>query len=421
MLAWPQWPRVPLHVPLWCIVVVLAYLGPGCTNDTPASAQHKQAREDPGAPKSVKEDPGAPKPVKVARVGQVPMERMVTALGSLAAYEQATVSVKAPGRVQNIGVDLGSIVKRGQILAQIEAQDYQLRVQQAEAALAQARVRLGLAPGQSGARLDLERSSTVKQARALLDEAKANHERSLTLFQQGVLAQAQLGTAEAAYKVAQSRYEDALEEMRNRQAILGQRQSDLDLARQQLTDTTIHAPFDGAVQERRANVGEYLAAGAPIATIVRMDPVRLRVDVPEREATSVRIGQTVRVTVEGDTTLYTGRIARLSPTLTPQSRMLLVEAEVKNPGTLRPGAFARTDIVVDANNPAVAVPANAIVTFAGVEKVLMVQGGKTVEKTIITRRRTGDWVEVASGVNVGDIVVINPGNLQSGQAVTVME
>jgi RND family efflux transporter MFP subunit len=349
------------------------------------------------------------------------MERMVTALGSLAAYEQATVSVKVPGRVQHIDVDLGSIVKRGQILAQIEAQDYQLRVQQAEAALAQARVRLGLAPGQSGARLDLERTSTVKQARALLDEAKATHERSLTLFQQGVLAQAQLGAAEAAYKVAQSRYEDALEEMRNRQAILGQRQSELDLARQQLTDTTIHAPFDGAVQERRANVGEYLAAGAPIATIVRMDPVRLRVDVPEREATSVRIGQTVRVTVEGDTTLYTGRIARLSPTLTPQSRMLLVEAEVKNPGTLRPGAFARTDIVVDANNPAVAVPANAIVTFAGVEKILVVQGGKTVEKTITTRRRTGDWVEVASGVNVGDMVVINPGNLQAGQAVTVME
>jgi RND family efflux transporter MFP subunit len=221
--------------------------------------------------------------------------------------------------------------------------------------------------------------------------------------------------------VAQSRYEDALEEVRNRQALLGQRQSELDLARQQLTDTTISAPFDGAIQERRANVGEYLAAGAPVATIVRMDPVRLRVDVPEREASSVRVGQKVRVAVEGDTTLYTGRIARLSPTITPQSRMLLVEAEVKNPGTLRPGAFARTDIIVDANNPAVAVPANAIVTFAGVEKVLIVQSGQTVEKTIITRRRTGDWVEVASGVNVGDMVVINPGNLQSGQAVTVME
>jgi RND family efflux transporter MFP subunit len=349
------------------------------------------------------------------------MERMVTALGSLAAYEQATVSVKVPGRVQSITVDLGSTVKRGQVLAQIEAQDYQLRVQQAEAALVQVRVRLGLAPGQNGTRIDLERTSTVKQARAVLDEAKASHERSVTLFQQGILAQAQLGTAEAAYKVAQSRYEDALEEVRNRQALLGQRQSELDLARQQLTDTTIYAPFDGAIQERRANVGEYLSAGAPIATIVRMDPVRLRVDVPEREASSVRVGQKVRVTVEGDTTLYTGRIARLSPTITPQSRMLIVEAEVSNPGSLRPGSFAHADIIVDANNPAVAVPANTIVTFAGVEKVLIVQSGKTMEKTIITRRRAGDWVEVASGVNVGDMVVINPGNLQSGQAVTVME
>jgi RND family efflux transporter MFP subunit len=393
------------------MAIVLAYFCLASQSNYLASAQ-----QNPGRP-----EPGAPRAVKVIRVAQVPMERAVTAFGSLAAYDQATVSVKVPGRLRSISVDLGSVVRQGQVIAQIETQDYQLRIQQATAALAQARARLGLAPDQNHDRIDPERTSTVRQARAVLDEAQANQERIKTLYDQGIIPQAQVGTAEASYKVALSRYEDAIEEVRNRQALLAQRSSELELARQQLADTTIYAPFDGAIQERRASVGEYLGVGAPVATIVRMDPLRLRADVPERDAPSIRIGQHVRVTVEGDENVYTGRIARLSPAITPQNRMLMVEAEVRNKGTLRPGAFARADIVIDDQNLTLAVPANAISTFAGVEKVLLVQDGKVSEKPITTKRRTAEWVEVLSGVKVGDVVVINPGNLQSGQAVTVTE
>ena len=333
--AWPwRWGR---HMAIWGVVVSLSWLGVGCQGESPASAQQTQSRADASASRSV----------RVTRVVQVPLERAVTALGSLAAYDQATVSVKVPGRLQKISVDLGSIVRQGQVIAQIETQDYQLRVQQATAALAQARARLGLAPEQNHDRVDPEQTSTARQARAMLDEARAHQERTKTLFTQGIIPQAQVDTAESSYKVALSRYEDAIEEVRNRQAMLAQRRSELDIARQQLADTTISAPFDGAVQERRASVGEYLVAGAPLATIVRMDPLRLRAEVPEREASSVRIGQTVRVTVEGDANAYTGRIARLSPAISPQNRMLMVEAEVRNNGALRPGAFARADIVID--------------------------------------------------------------------------
>ena len=157
-------------------------------------------------------------------------------------------------------------------------------------------------------------------------------------------------------------------------------------------------------------------------TIVRMDPIRLRAEVPERDAHSVRGGQQVRVTLEGDATVYTGHIARLSPAIGAQNRMLLVEAEVRNDsGHLRPGSFAKAEIVSDPETSTTAVPANTIVSFAGVEKVILVQDGKAVEKQINTGRRNGDWVEVSSGVNVGDVVVVSPGNLQSGQPVTVIE
>ena len=221
--------------------------------------------------------------------------------------------------------------------------------------------------------------------------------------------------------MALSRYQDAIEEIRNRQAVMAQRRSELSLARQQLADTSVYEPLDGVVQEKRASVGEYLAAGAPVVNIVKMDPLRLRAEVPEREAKNVRSGQSVRVTLDGDTTVYLGQIMRLSPVIAQQSRMLLVEADVRNNGKLRPGAFAHAEIVTNDAQMAATVPSRAIVTFAGIEKVIVVQNGKALEKPVTTGRRNGEWTEIVAGVNVGDQVVVDPGNLQSGQAVEVVE
>jgi multidrug efflux pump subunit AcrA (membrane-fusion protein) len=101
------------------------------------------------------------------------------------------------------------------------------------------------------------------------------------------------------------------------------------------------------------------------------------------------------------------------------SRTLIVEAEVANPnGRLRPGAFARAEIVVEAERSAVIVPAAAIVTFAGVERVFVVADGRAVERRIRTGRRAGDRVEVLEGLSTGDPVVVSPGNLAAGQPVT---
>jgi RND family efflux transporter MFP subunit len=167
-------------------------------------------------------------------------------------------------------------------------------------------------------------------------------------------------------------------------------------------------------------VGEFLAAGAPVFGLVRVHPLRLRVAVPERDAPSVRVGQTVRVLLEGDTAAHAGRVARLSPSIQEQNRTLIVEAEVANrEGKLRPGSFARAEIVVEADRTAVMVPAPAVVTFAGLEKVFVVKDGKAVEKRIRTGRRSGDRVEILEGVAAGEPVVADPGNLVGGTPVTV--
>jgi RND family efflux transporter MFP subunit len=227
-----------------------------------------------------------------------------------------------------------------------------------------------------------------------------------------------MDTADADYIVATSRYQDAVEEIRNRQGVLAQRRSELNLARQQLADTVLYAPMSGVVQEKKASVGEYLAAGAPVVDIVQIDPLRLRVEVPEREAHNIGNGQSVRVTVEGDPDAYLGFVKRLSPTISQQNRVLAVEADVRNSGRLRPGAFVKAEIITNQTATAATVPTNAIVTFAGIEKVISIEGGKAVEKVVTTGRRGTDWVEIKSGINVGQVVIVNPGNLQSGQAVT---
>jgi len=274
------------------------------------------------------------------------LARTVTAPGTLAADEQATLSFKVAGRLNQLKVDLGTSVRKGQTIGQLETSDFNGRLQQAEAALQQARVRLGLQPQGDSDRIETENTALVRQARALLEEARLNLERGQQLVRQGIQSKAELDRVDSAFKVADSRYQDAVEEVRNRQAVLLQRRSEVALAQQQLVETTLLAPFDGAVREKRASMGEYLAAGTPVVTLVRLHPLRLRVEVPEREALGIRAGQSVRVTVEGEEGQdYSGRVARLSPAFQEQSRTLIIEAEVDNQqGKLRPGSFAKAEI-----------------------------------------------------------------------------
>jgi hypothetical protein len=179
-----------------------------------------------------------------------PLERVVIATGSIAAHEQATLSVKVPGRIQSMAVDLGSAVRQGDLIAQLEQIDYELRQKQAAAALAQARARVGLPLEGTDENVDVEQTSSAKQAKAVLDEATKNRERVLNLSQEGISSKSEVDTVEAAYRVALNRYETAREEARTLLAVMAQRRIEYEIAVQALRDTTITAPFDGSIQNR---------------------------------------------------------------------------------------------------------------------------------------------------------------------------
>jgi RND family efflux transporter MFP subunit len=359
------------------------------------------------------------KTVRLAAAENRPMPRVIHVTGTLAARERSVLSAKVPGRLQRLAVDVGSVVPAGAPLAQVEPRDYELGLAQATAALAQARTALGLAAEGEDDEPRIEEVSSVKQAKAVLVEATLNRERVANLFKAGIAAPADRDTAEAAYKVALTRHEAAVEDARARRALLAQRRAEFDLAAKRLADASLRAPYDGVVQARTASPGEYVAAGVPIVELIKTGPLRLRLQIPERECALVAAGQVVRLWVEGATNVFGGAIARLSPAVDEQTRMLVVEADVPVVGPLRPGLFARATIIVEAEREALSVPAESIVTFAGLEKVLVVRNGKALEKLVTTGRREAGWVEILSGLEAGEGVVLSPGGLRAGQPLMV--
>jgi len=357
--------------------------------------------------------------VRTAVAREEAWENTLRISGELAAFEQSTLSTKVAGRLADLAVDLGTRCKQGDVLARIDARDYELRLAQAEAALSAARARLGLglADGDGKDDVDPEHVAIVIGARTSLEEAQRDEKRVEEMLQSGVGTKAAAESAHSATLLAQAKLQDALEEVQNRRAQVLQRRADLALARAQLADTQVLAPFDGAVVARLAGTGDYLLAGAPIARLVRSDPLRLRLDVPEHAAARIRAGQVLRAELE-DGTRVEGVVARISPELGMRNRTLAVEGELPNPsGALRPGSFARVELVLDGSARTLVVPPEALVRFAGLDKLFEIVDGKALERRVKVGRVEGGRVEILEGIQAGAELVLAPGNLQGGAPV----
>ena len=348
---------------------------------------------------------------------------VVNANGELFAEELANISTKVPGRVVKLTVDLGSLVKTGDVLAELERDDYQYRLRQAEAQVEQIRVRLAIA-NQKDDLVDPERTAMVKEARAALEESRIVYDTTERLTQEGVVSRIEFERARARKQGLEARLQSALSEVLQMGSQLSERRAQLDLARQQLTDTVIRAPFDGAITKRVASIGEYLATNAPVVTLVRQHPLRVRLEVPERFAGQIHRGQAIDVRLEGSSLKRTGRVMRLSPSIEAQNRSLTVEGEIPNQdGLLRPGSFVEGSITVDAQAQGITVPSAALVAFAGVERVYLVKGGVLDDRIVKSGRRlTGERVEILVGLKDGDFVVaVANEKMAKGQKVRVMQ
>lgn len=353
------------------------------------------------------------------------------ATGSLTGDEQTDVAPQMAGKVVAIGVDLGSYVKRGQMIVRLDDVDAKLRVQQQQAqldqmkaSLRQAEEKVGVRPGQS---FDLNKIPEVSNAKVALDLAEKNLRRSEKLIESGDVSRSQYDQQKAQRDELLQVYEAALSLARqNYAAVMTARanvasaESQLNLARRNLSYALVYSPIDGFVSERNADLGEYVSPTTKVATIVKINPLRVRIDIPEQAIPAISVGQSVSVTTSAwPDKNFSGRIARVSPNVTPASRTLTVEAEVDNgSGALKPGQFATVRILQSRAQPAVLVPARAVRTETGVSRVFVIKDGHAQERVVQLGQTEGDLVQIKNGI-AGDeqVATSNIEQLADGMAV----
>lgn len=329
--------------------------------------------------------------------------------GSLSADEVSTIAAKVFGRVTEVNCDLGDFVPQGQQLLRVDSREYSLRVAQAEAQLSQARAAVGLQGDEPVTKLDPLKSPPVREARAILDEARQQVARLEDLYAQRAVVATDLEAAQSTESVADARYNSALNSVREKLALIDVQQAQLELAKQQLLDTVITAPLDGMILSRMVAVGTYIQVGQPLVEMARTQTLRYRAAVPERFAQRLAIGQRVRLTIGSH--IRETAIARISPALDPLNRSLIFEAEVANEdNALRSGLFAQAEVVIDDTATAVAIPTAALVRFAGVDKAWKVADGKVSEAVLQVGREVDGMIEILDGLAPGDEI------LQTGQS-----
>jgi len=362
-----------------------------------------------------KEQPGANQPAAVEVTTAAAIKRELPtffeATGSLAGDQQTDVAPQTSGKVVAVGVDIGSRVQRGQMLVRLDDAELKLRVDQATAQVAQAKAavkqaeeKIGLRPGQT---FDPNRVAEVGAARVGLDLAEKDLRRAEELIQSGVVSRSFYDDQRARRDQLKEQYEVALAQARQNYAAVevartnvANAESQLGLARQNLSYAIIPAPIDGYVSERPADLGEYVSPQQKVATIVRTNPLRIRIDIPEQAISAVRVGQSVSVTTSAwPDKNFAGRVARIAPNVSTTSRTLTVEAEIENSGgALKPGQFATVRILQERAEPAVLVPARAVVSEAGVSRVFVIKDGHAEQRLVQTGQTDGDLIEIKTGI-----------------------
>ena len=348
------------------------------------------------------------------------MQRDVEVVGSFAADEEVVVAAQAAGELSQINVDFGSYVSQGQIIATIDQRDANLKVEQAEATLKQTMARLGMLGMKEGERFDSNQNADVRVAKSQLDWAKMELDRSAKLIEKGDIPRSSYDEKVTNHNLAQARHQAALDSVNQQLAAVEQQKAALALARKAVTDTVVRSPISGAVKEKHASRGSYLTVNGKIVTLVKINPLRLRAEIPESSAAAVRTGQTINVSVDAfPNRTFAGRVVRIGPSLDEKTRALTVEAEVANSGNLlRPGMFAKSQLITSQNAPAVMIPQRAVVTAAGLSKVFVIDNGKAVERIVKTGATDGDLIEIAEGLKDGETVATsNLDKLQTGAVV----
>lgn len=362
----------------------------------------------------------AAKAVQVEAVRQDSVRRAVDVVGTLAAVDAVTLSSEADGKVSRIMADLGDRVKAGQTLVQLDSEKQRYTYDQQQAVLARALAQYGAANPTDLP--DVEQTPEARKAQAELVQATQAFERAAELFKRTLISQQALDDAKASLDAKGATYAAALQNAKNLRASIQASEATMKLAGRVLRDTDIRAPFDGYVERRLVNLGELVKTQMPVMAIVRLDPLKVTAEIPERMAPWIKEGQAVELRVDAypDRT-FTGKLSRISPGVNTATRAFPFEAEVPNTETLlKPGTFARVHIESDKVDNILTVPYAALQYRYGVNRAFVVAGNTLAMRELGVGERVGDRIEVVSGLKAGEqIALTDVDTLTDGALVSV--
>lgn len=364
---------------------------------------------------------GAAIAVSTTRLERVAIDRRVDLSGTLVSPDQAKVSAEVAGIVREVPIELGTEVRAGAPLVRLEPRELALALERADSALRQVEAQLGVTRRQAPP-LEDDQIASIRQARANRDDAKAAFDRAAQLNGRGLVSKVDMDAADTRLKVTEANYDAALDNIRVLRATLQDRRASYELAIKKLDDAVIKAPVSGSISERLVQPGEFIRENTQVATIVQINPLKLRTSIQEKFASAIRKDQTVRFTVEAfPDRQFDGKVAFISPAIEQSTRTFAIEILVNNnERLLRPGFFAKGNVTLRVDSNVLAVDDAAVSTFAGVSTVYVVEGGKARQQIVTLGDHTASKWEVLGGLKGNETLATSQLNqLATGVAVVV--
>jgi HlyD family secretion protein len=362
--------------------------------------------------------------VQLAPVAQEPIDRVIAAEGVLRAFDQSAVTPKISAPVLRFYVNRGDHVRQGQLLATLENRDLRAAAADAKGAFEQAAANYR---NVSSATVPDEMSKAEADARAAreaLDAARKLLESREQLFKEGALARRQVDEAAVAHAQAKGQYDTAQkhleslrgisrhEEVKGASAQMESAKGRYDAARANLAYAEVRSPISGVVADRPLFAGEMASAGAPLVTVMDASRVIARVNVPQAQASWVKVGQLARIAASDGSTEAKGRVTVVSPAVDPQSTTVEVWVQAANPGErLRPGGTVKVTINAGRVSDALTVPISALLASEEGGTAVMTVGSDMVahEHKVEVGVRNAEKAQLLSGVKAGDPVVVEGG------------
>lgn len=437
----------PARVALAACLLAVCLLGAACGSS--GSKADAAGNSTKGGGAGATEAPQPVVAVTTAKAVAREVPSYIQATGSLVAEETSNVAPQTSGQVISTPVNVGAFVRQGEVIARLNQHDALLRLQQAQAGVAQAvagvrqaEARLGLSPGGNFDASTIPEvrsaSAALEQAEANLRLAEANEKRYRELVQTGDVAMSvydqyrtQRDTTRAQVNNARQQLETAInvarqsnQAVQTAEAQVESARSAVAIAQKAVADTVVRAPYAGYVSSRPVAVGEYVTPASIIATVLRTNPIKLDMQVPESDVPFVTPGMGVSLQVEahGDKK-FAGQVSAVNPAIDPASRSAIVEALVENgDNALRSGMFATARIVRPGGSTAVFVPKAAVVSDQNTQsyRVFVVQNDTAKLRVVQVGQEEGDTIQILTGVNADETVATgNLNQLYEGARVRV--